>query len=427
MKKKIISIVHFSPNLTFSNSEVIKLDDRKFTRFNDSLQFWFFALGTKFMDKYSDEFDYEIWQPDININKKITKRYKNGIIYTLFPAVHKSVFENYRIRKRLYSSTLIQEIENQISQNNELLLLFRGTKEYLTNFIVNRFYKKISFVGHFTILISHNLNTKRLGNNILKVNYFKYRIVQPYKKFLKKVHNLVPATQNDIHSNHFFNDLNVYYRENCSSLGMDTNLWKSSPNKNIIKEKFGLDKSEKVFLISSRIVKEKQIKEIIVALSSFKAHPFRLFITGSTAKNKYFEEVNDLAHKLLDGKVRFTGFVSDEELRDLFKIADLFLSFSVQEGGPQTIYQAYLMEIPVIQSAVGIAGEVAQRYNISRLVDPKSIIELKEAFSDYFDGKIPQILDRETAVQYFGWSHIIDYWYQVFSTVFDSSKKNRSH
>jgi glycosyltransferase involved in cell wall biosynthesis len=157
------------------------------------------------------------------------------------------------------------------------------------------------------------------------------------------------------------------------------------------------------------------MKEIIQVLAKFKSEKFHLFITGSINKNHYVNEVIELTQKMLPGKVSMTGYVTNEELREIYSISDLMLSYSISEGGPFSIFQAYLMEVPVIQSSVGIASEMALQYKVSRLVDPFHHIELEKAISDYFLGVIPSTLERGIAENYFSWNRIAKYYFEIFS------------
>ncbi len=413
MKIKIIIIVHYSPYLSVGCTEKIKLTAGKLTAFNDTPQFWFFILGKQLMDIYSDEFNVEIWQPDINIKKVLKKEYNNGLVYYLFPAKLVNELTLTGIKKRLFSKELVNSIKSEYTKGNNLILHFRGTQEYMTRYIINKYYDKIPLLGQFTINVTQRFKEIKKIKNPLKYLYFQYNQIILYKRLLNKIKNIAPGTQNDLRNNEFFKNLNIFYRGNFNNFGYDINIWKpNNTNVDKTKLKYKIKSNEKVILLSSRLVKEKQVKEIIEILMNIK-NPFCCIITGST-NSAYAKELKDLSHKIIHNRVIFTEFVDDSELIELYNIADLFISYSKQEAGPGSVIQTYLMGVPVIQSSVGIANEIAQKYKISRVVDPENKEELKEAIEDFFNGNIPKILDRKVVESLFSWENIIKYYHNIY-------------
>lgn len=419
MKLKVIAIPHLTPAMNIGISDKISLENGKVTRFNDSNQFWFYALGSQLMNRYASELAFEIWQPDTNIQEIITKEYDNGLVYKLMPAAVNKEFTLSGTKNRLFSQLIVDSIETEINKTKNLVLFFRGTREYLLNKIVNRYYGRVPFVGMFSIQISNELIIDQFRTKPFHEIYHYFFGLWPYKRFLEKVKNIVPSTQNDLRANPFFKKLNIFYREDFASWGINAEFWKRIENTEGVKEKYGIKQDDKVVLISSRIVEEKQVKEMIAALGNFRNEKFHLIITGSIKKNQYVNKVVALTQNLLPEKVTMTGYITDEELREIYSISDLMLSYSISEGGPFSIFQAYLMEVPIIQSSVGTAGEIALQYNASKLVSADKPEELKGALADYFAGIIPRTLERSIAVNYFSWNRISKYYFELFKAALE--------
>ena len=420
MKIKVIAIVHFAPKSNGKDPEAIDLGNGKFTRFYDSFQLWFYALGYNLMERYSKDLVFEIWEPDDKITEILTKKSDNNLVYKLFPGNIENVSKLTGIKKQLNSKLIFDSLENELKNNPNLVLFFRGTNEYILNKIVKKYFNKAPFVGMFSVNVSGQFIVRQFfRQHPFKMAYYYFNSLLPFKKHLIKVQNIVPSTQNDIKAIPFFKKLNIYYREHCSAWGIDVDFWSRNHNldQSLIKEKFTIKPGEKVFLISSRIVQEKQVKEMLIALSKFEKENFRVIITGRNDGSKYSNEVKKIIDTYLSEKIIFTGYVTDEVLREIYFITDVMLSFSKSEGGPFSIFQAYLMEVPVIQSSVGIAGEIALQYSISRLVSPNSTDEFSGALSDFFKGKIPTILEREIAEKYFTWNSVAEYYFNVFQSV----------
>lgn len=421
MKIKIIILVHFPPKLNFTNAGKIKLPNGEETCFNNDNQYWFFTLGNQMMNRYSTKLIVEIWQPEPKTKEILVKSFNNGLVYKLFPAEYCNEFTITGIKKRLFSKRIMKELEKECTNKNTILH-FRATTEYLTSKIVKTFYKKIILLGQFSINITNHFQIN--NHALIKKYYLLYRDLKPYKRFLLKVNNIIPGTQNDLRSELFFNRLNVFYRDNCANLGLDTEFWSSKKiNIQRIKDRLGFDNNTKLLLLSSRLVKEKKIDTIIIALSKATIKmPYKLIITGSN-DSYYGQKIKLLADNLLPNKVIFTGFLAENELRNYYAIADLLISNSLMEAGPFSVYQALLMGLPVIQTRVGIGAEVATKFKVTSIISPNHETnerELLDNINDYFRGIIPKTMNMIDAKKYFGWDTIAKYYLNVYTSLVSS-------
>ncbi|MCD4698892.1 MAG: glycosyltransferase [Bacteroidales bacterium] len=412
MKVKVIILIHFPPHLDFTSAVKFRLPNGEETCFNNDRQYWFYTLGNQMMNQFSDKLEIEIWQPEPKTKRILKKRFDNGLVYKLFPAEYVNEITITGRKKRLFSKRIIQKLKSE-SVNRNLILHFRATNEYLTKKIVNIFFNKIILLGQLSINVTYKFNIQ--NNFFVKSLYLYYRNLQPYKKFLRKIYNIIPGTKTDIKKEAFFNNLNVFYRDECANFGLDTDFW--DKNKLDILQFKKNKKNNKFLLVSSPLNEGKRIDNIITALSRIKTkNPYKLVITGSY-NNSYGQNIKSLTDKLIPNKAIFTGFISEEELRKYYAISDLFISNSQQEAGPFSVYQAYLMQVPVIQTKVGIGGEVGESFNVSKLItsdQDKNEDELEQALTDYFNGNIPKIMDRTDSERYFGWNSVANYYFKIY-------------
>lgn len=157
---------------------------------------------------------------------------------------------------------------------------------------------------------------------------------------------------------------------------------------------------KKYFLFIGTLEPRKNIISVIESYAKFcKTFPFnmRLVIVGK--KGWHYEEIFSKVEFLkLQDKIKFTGFVNDNEKKDLLWYSYLFLYPSFYEGFGIPVLEAMAFGIPSITSNISSMPEVAGDAAI--LVNPKKIMEIYEAMvllfndKDVYDGLIKKSLSQ---------------------------------
>ena len=135
--------------------------------------------------------------------------------------------------------------------------------------------------------------------------------------------------------------------------GVDIRQFRPSPDKKLLRKKFGIPEDD-IFLLSvGRLTHQKQPHTMIEVFSHLEKElgDVTLCIAG---KGELLEETKDLAEKIGLRKVLFLGYVDDRDLSDLYACADYYIMTSKYEGGmpPLTLAEAMASGLPCIVSDI---------------------------------------------------------------------------
>ena len=164
-----------------------------------------------------------------------------------------------------------------------------------------------------------------------------------------------------------------------------------------LKTKFNINEQDIVILFAGRIVENKGIKELILALKSLPNDTnFKLLIVGSFGSGfGSGESIDDFAKQLkniandLEEKVLFTGFVHNSYLPRIHSITDILVMPSLcEESAGKAAMEAMAGGIPVITTiAGGIPEYVSEDAGILLERDRDLISNLANALKILIDNK----------------------------------------
>jgi glycosyltransferase involved in cell wall biosynthesis len=117
-------------------------------------------------------------------------------------------------------------------------------------------------------------------------------------------------------------------------------------------------------LFVGRIARVRRIELLIQAVEKL-TFPFHLTIVGGEEKTSsvtwsgYLKELKELTQKLnLNNKINFTGRKTKEELKEYYRMADIFVYPSKYENFGQPLLEAGAHGLPIIATPVGVARDI---------------------------------------------------------------------
>ncbi len=149
------------------------------------------------------------------------------------------------------------------------------------------------------------------------------------------------------------------------------------------------------------------------------ALPHRLVLAGKDTWHSPQVKA-EIRRRGLGERVLVTGFVSEQELADLYNAADLFVFPSFYEGFGLPVIEAMACGRPVVCSSVASLPEVADAAAL--LVDPYSTEEMVRAMRDVLvDAELRERLERHSLqrARFFSWTETarktLEVYYEVAS------------
>jgi glycosyltransferase involved in cell wall biosynthesis len=177
-------------------------------------------------------------------------------------------------------------------------------------------------------------------------------------------------------------------------------------------------------LFVGRIARVRRIELLLQAVEKL-TFPFHLTVAGgeektsSITRSGYLKELKDLTERLhLNSKVTFTGRKTQEELKNYYQMADIFLYPSKYENFGQPLIEAGAHGLPIVATAVGVARDIVVDGETGYLTsgDPKAISEGIHLLQDsnlrrQMGSQIKNLIKEK-----FNWGNIMDQYLTLYNS-----------
>lgn len=157
-------------------------------------------------------------------------------------------------------------------------------------------------------------------------------------------------------------------------------------------------KKEKYILTVGSVEPRKNLSTILAAWqrTKLKEEGYKLIVVGGK-----FDSFNNNNASLTDSSVVFTGYVTDEQLKDYYFKAQGFVYLSLYEGFGLPVLEAMLARVPVLTSSTTSLKEVAADFAV--LVDPFNIEKITRAIDGLTSSDINRITEAYKHAKKFTW------------------------
>ena len=226
------------------------------------------------------------------------------------------------------------------------------------------------------LLVSRRVDFSIFRHSFLKLSGIKYRFMADY--YVAISHKIKEVLVSDgIDNNRIF----------VAHSGIDMDRFNKIDSAHL-KSEFNIMKNEKIVINVAHLAEHKGQKYLIKAIPAVldKIPDVRFFIIGG---GKLINKLKTLADSLkLNNRLIFTGF--REDVGAFYKLADLFVMSSIEEGLGTSVLDALAIDKPVVATSAGGIPEIIKDGVTGRLVSPGDAKALA-------DGIIKMFLDPEKA------------------------------
>lgn len=324
--------------------------------------------------KYIEYYSQTLVRQDNEVHIFTTTRDPSLLKYEVINGVkiHRLLVKRGNAGVLRFSTTKLQtklflEIDNKIKFD-----ILNPHGAFLINYNKLREDLRIIHTLHGVLTYEYLYDLKKIITTLdLSGDGLKELVISPVKLpvcYIRELYALLNAEKIIVMSNYVRNVVMSIYpfvrinRLFVSRVGVDFNLFKPTPDKAFLRNKYSMPLDSIIFFTARRLVFRMGIENLVRAVAKLrdldKGLKFKLLIAG---KGQLYNSIKNLIRKLdLDDYIIMLGFVSDDDLIEYYQLSDAFILPTEElEGFGLVSLEALACNIPVISTPAGANPEVS--------------------------------------------------------------------
>ena len=150
-------------------------------------------------------------------------------------------------------------------------------------------------------------------------------------------------------------------------------------------DKFNIPKDKKILMYVGNLKEHKNLERLLQAFGKLKEKENCVLLLVGKAFEKYAILEKKEEELKISSNVIHTGIVTDEELLDLYNLADLFIFPSLYEGFGLPVIEALACGTKVVSSNASSLPEVGG--DVVKYFDPKNVDEMAKVIEEELNSK----------------------------------------
>ena len=325
---------------------------------------WGDIIGSNVLER-SEEFEFEVWQPDLRADKVYSHRYPWGLVHKLIPAVHVKTRRGMKSYTAVDSPSVFKNLK-ELNGEEKTILHFPADYSHLNA----RYLKEFSGIYPVVNVFFLNPRTITMESNTLNPLklFHRWAFHLQKKRHFSRIKEVIINNEEDIDLVRKFIPGNIHIGKFA---GLNFNEWTIDKTKAEARNALGIAEDRFIMLSSSRLIPTKQIDKLIGIAGRLPAKDFKLYITGA-GENHYTSLLKEMISKSgMEEQIELVGYLEKKKLRDYYLAADLFVSTSLLEAGPGSGIIALALETPIFATDTGMLSAYLRTRGIGILVPPE--------------------------------------------------------
>jgi len=192
-------------------------------------------------------------------------------------------------------------------------------------------------------------------------------------------------------------------------------------NRNLVKEKRGIEKSMKIIMFFGSPRPHKGIEDLIKAISIIKEQDIVLAVVGVDDRDQYSKNLAEIAGKTLGRRFKGFGLQPFEKVSEFLAMADVVVipqrkHFSTMGQMPAKVFDAMAMAKPIIASNISDLPEILD--GCGWIVEPENPEQLAEKIQCVLDNpeeaKAMGSKARKKCIEKYSWDAMEEILVKVF-------------
>jgi glycosyltransferase involved in cell wall biosynthesis len=353
----------------------------------------------------SDQYRWELWQPDTRADRPYSHQFDDGVIHRLFPA-QPHIFRPGVLRpvSGVISPELLAELDRRARAESAAVVLHSFGAAFWDEIL--------DLTGSYapTLMVAHGTGRSTL-QRLLRVRHplTAPAILIEHARMRRRYARLGAVTTPNGTT---LSAVRSVYRGPIHRLtmGCDFEFWTPPPDagtRAAARAALGIPPGRTVMITAAFLRQVKQVDRLIEAcLALGQRDDFTLLVVGQ-GDAPYVASLESLGGPLVArGQLQFHPYVAGEALRRLLWAADLFVSSSKAEGASVAVMEAMACGLPVVTTPVGGTYEFMQRHGAGCVLPAGAFHRWPGVVERLLAGQLVPRVEREVARAEYDWRSV---------------------
>jgi glycosyltransferase involved in cell wall biosynthesis len=141
-------------------------------------------------------------------------------------------------------------------------------------------------------------------------------------------------------------NLSILYAPDIEAVRIPLGVRLSQVKSSASRHEFGFANDDFVMVTVGRLIRRKAVHQLLAVMAVLRHYKVRLVVVGSGPEETFLR--SEAQRKHLEDKVRFAGYVSEEEKYRILNMSDIYVSTTQHEGFCLSFLEAMMAGLPIV-------------------------------------------------------------------------------